>query len=104
MRQARRGVFETNSSSTHSMTICTKKEYDRFVANDLMYDTERDKLVPYSSLLLKEKNKYGYYRYRDLANLGNLDDRWPWMETYNHRFTTPGGDEMVAFGTYGYDG
>ncbi len=29
-RQIRRGVFETNSSSTHSLTMCSKKEYDEF--------------------------------------------------------------------------
>ena len=28
MYQIRQGVFETNSSSTHSLCICTKKEYE----------------------------------------------------------------------------
>lgn len=28
MKQVRRGVFETNSSSTHSITICTEDEYE----------------------------------------------------------------------------
>ena len=27
-RQVRRGVFETNSSSTHSITMCSNKEYE----------------------------------------------------------------------------
>lgn len=29
-RQIRRGVYETNSSSTHSITMCSEKEYDEF--------------------------------------------------------------------------
>ena len=29
-RQIRRGVFETNSSSTHSLTICLKSDYDKW--------------------------------------------------------------------------
>lgn len=28
--QVRSGVFETNSSSTHSLNICTKSDYDRW--------------------------------------------------------------------------
>ena len=27
-RKIRRGVFETNSSSTHSLTICTEEEFE----------------------------------------------------------------------------
>ena len=29
-RQIRKGVFETNSSSTHSLTICLKSDFDRW--------------------------------------------------------------------------
>lgn len=29
-RQVRREVFETNSSSTHSITMCMKSDYDRW--------------------------------------------------------------------------
>ena len=38
MKQVRRGVFETNSSSTHSITICTEDEYEKFKRGELMYD------------------------------------------------------------------
>lgn len=31
-------------------------------------------------------------------------DELTWLETYAHNFITPSGDEMVAFGAYGYDG
>ncbi|WP_313584682.1 hypothetical protein [Lacrimispora sp.] len=28
-RQIRRGVFETNSSSTHSLTMCSEEEFEK---------------------------------------------------------------------------
>jgi hypothetical protein len=31
----RQGVFETNSSSTHSFTICHKEDYDRWVKGEI---------------------------------------------------------------------
>lgn len=44
-RQIRRGVFETNSSSTHSLTMCSKEEYDKWVRGELVYDRYDEKLV-----------------------------------------------------------
>lgn len=43
MRTLRTGVFETNSSSTHSITMCTQDEYDRWKDGELYYleDSER---------------------------------------------------------------
>lgn len=34
MLQVRQGVFETNSSSTHSLNICTQEEFDAWTAKD----------------------------------------------------------------------
>lgn len=34
MLQVRQGVFETNSSSTHSLNICTQEEFDDWIAKD----------------------------------------------------------------------
>lgn len=41
MRLVRRRVFETNSSSTHSLTICTKDEFKKFEDGELFYYDER---------------------------------------------------------------
>lgn len=38
MLQIRRGVFETNSSSTHSITIAPKDEFDAWVAGDVYFN------------------------------------------------------------------
>lgn len=94
MRQVRHGVFETNSSSTHSIVICTKEQYKLFGEKEMMYDRYSQKLVPYSELLIKTEP----YRYRCENDFGSD------LEYYYHPFTTPSGDEMVAFGEYGYDG
>lgn len=98
MKQVRRGVFETNSSSTHSITICTEDEYEKFKRGELMYDRWNEELVLKSSTLVKGENK----QYCTYENLG--DNGWSYLDVYSHRFTTPSGDKMVAFGTYGRDG
>lgn len=46
MYQIRQGVFETNSSSTHSMCICTEEEFANFNGNKAMWDKNTGKIVP----------------------------------------------------------
>lgn len=36
-RQIRRGVFETNSSSVHSITMCSDSEFDRWENGELLF-------------------------------------------------------------------
>lgn len=38
MRQIRRGVFETNSSSTHSITICPQETYNKWLNGTVLYN------------------------------------------------------------------
>ena len=42
----RYGVFETNSSSSHSLCVCTKEEYEKFKKGDLVLDIYESKLIP----------------------------------------------------------
>lgn len=37
MRIVRKGVFETNSSSTHSITMCMKSDYDKWSNGELYF-------------------------------------------------------------------
>lgn len=46
MYQIRHGVFETNSSSTHSLCICTEDEFTDFKCNKAMWDKNTNKIVP----------------------------------------------------------
>lgn len=97
MISIRRNVFETNSSSTHSMTICTKSEYEQWKNGELLFDRYRDELVKPEDI--KEKNDYRYQTYDAYTN----DDEC-YLEGYCESYTTPSGDEIVIFGEYGYDG
>lgn len=99
MKQIRRSVFETNSSSTHSITVCTEGEYEKFERGELMYDRWNEKLVPKSSTIEEGDEDCQYCTYENLS-----DNGWGSLDVYSHRFTTPSGDKMVVFGTYGYDG
>lgn len=94
MISVRKNVFETNSSSTHSLCICTENEYDKFKNGDMMYDDYNEELQFVSDKELEEDE----YRYKSYENMGE------WLEFYEEHFTTPSGDKMVAFGEYGYDG
>ena len=45
MIQIRKNVFETNSSSTHSLCICTEDEYNKWQKGELLYDRWSDKFA-----------------------------------------------------------
>ena len=117
MIKIRRKTFETNSSSTHSITMCSKDDFDRWVNGELYWDRygngyekgsflsyeELDKLYhkdpTYSSKYTLEDFMegdaiYTYERYMD-----EID-----FETFQETYTTPNGEKVVAFGYYGFDG
>ena len=43
--QIRRSIFETNSSSTHSITMVSGSEYDKWKNGELLYDIDNETLV-----------------------------------------------------------
>lgn len=45
MRLIRSGVFETNSSSTHSLTICTEEEFEKWKNGEMWYDYDNERLL-----------------------------------------------------------
>ena len=138
-RQIRFGVFETNSSSTHSLQICTKDEFNRWVDGELLLDSYNDNFVTADSIktltedekknvkewydkrrqkywkswdeLTEEEHEELYqeeldsklsdsYRYKTHNDYMYYGD----LETFTQSYTSPSGDELVAFGYYGYDG
>lgn len=147
--QVRQGVFETNSSSTHTLTICTKEDYEDWEHGDKFWlDNDWGKLQTNKSFVTPEEleeltEKYNeeeqkridagdeYAKVLDMDKVLNErrdydswnDSYWDterssleaytiddWyarngdLETYARSFTSPSGDEMVAFGAFGYDG
>ena len=127
MRQIRRGVFETNSSSVHSITMCTADEYRDFANGDKWYieydfglpDEWRGKtwITPQEArdLMIKKAKEKGWDEnpadmtdeeflkeygdwFTSIDTLGN-----GWFETFEAEYTTPSGEKVVAFGYYGHD-
>ena len=148
MIQVRRGVFETNSSSTHSLSVTTEDDYDKWAnGGDEYYLTDTydifRRYLPdgedgvYSREVIQNAineyakwsdEHYGYSESFDTHVLEHSDDieieeerrnsriydlgiytyyDWQYkndyMELYEQHFTTPSGDKMIAFGSYGYD-
>lgn len=58
MRTVRIGIFETNSSSTHVLTICSEEDYDKFAKGDLEMDCGCDKLVTFAEMYDEMKKWY----------------------------------------------
>ena len=121
-RQVRRGVFETNSSSTHSLTMMMKSDYDRWHKEQLYlykggYGWEFSKPVV-NQLYTKDevmsfaKNNRYYHDEEEIDNetmsdMGFVswdDEGSEYLEGFYQEFTTPSGETIVAFGEYGYNG
>lgn len=121
-RQIRRGVYETNSSSVHSITMCTGEEYSKWENNEILYWEEEDKFGTREEIIEELKVRRWYSgklcypdtNWEDEDEVNDIfsdeqiktyeeffDDEW--YETYSDIYTTPNGEEVVAFGYYGHD-
>ena len=100
MKQIRRNVFETNSSSTHSITMCMKSDYDRWIAGELVFNYWRDELVEITPEVKAEmEGSYGRYLTYEQFNDYNYVEH----EHFKTTFKTENNEEIVAFGYYGHD-
>ena len=122
MISVRRGVFETNSSSTHSLTMCSESDYDKWKKGELLFDNWNDEFITkeeYKKIYEEEKRKYlekysnkteedfeDYFN--DDENYYNFDEFWNRYdydyETFSDSYTTSSGEKVIAFGYYGYNG
>lgn len=128
-RKIRYGVFETNSSSSHSLTMCSAEEFKKWQNGEMLFDEWNENFVPAIPLSDDEKrdveNAYEGGKpwhklsdeeknaeYIDYARANGLvdedyqtyeeymnDDE---LEPYEQSYKTEGGEEIVAFGKYGY--
>ena len=114
--QIRRGVFETNSSNTHSLTICTKEKYDKWKENKLFFDFDRgEKFFTKDELEIEMKSSKYFDKESYEEDPDDFFDIWAednefylfddwgdeYLEQFYEEFITPSGDEMVAFGEFG---
>lgn len=91
------GVWETNSSSVHSMCMCTKDEFEKFQKGELVYYEGVDKLI--NPKEIDVDGDYGVYDYSNYWKYCKPDG----CEGYIESYVTPTGDEIVAFGYFGFD-
>ena len=121
-KQIRRGVFETNSSSTHSLTMMMKSDYERWENEGLyMYQGSgwswdfnkpvKNHLYTKDEAIEFLKNRRSYkgeeiddYDLRDYDFISWDDEGSEYLEGFYEEFITPSGETIVAFGEYGYDG
>ena len=99
--QMRSNVFETNSSSTHSIAICTENDYKAFKKGKKLID--RNSLKLYNSVeegMAQDKwsEEEDFMTYEEFEEYVS-----EYYEEFEEKFTTPSGDKVVAFGYYGYD-
>jgi hypothetical protein len=100
-RSIRVGVFETNSSSTHSLCIVSQEEYNKWERGELVFDRDRYELVTLDEMKSHQNDEYfdeDNYQ-TESAYFDDCD-----LEGFTERYTTKSGDDIVVFGKYGYSG
>ena len=99
-RQIRRGVFETNSSSVHSLTMCMESDFNKWVAGELVWSRWGDELIPITDEIKKsiEEDEREYLTYEQFNDYNYID-----YETFEDSYTTPNGETVKSFGYYGHD-
>lgn len=108
--QIRRGIFETNSSSTHSITMCTKDDYTRWENGELIYDSCKGKLIPISDEKYQnwknnkdEEDDGGYKDYMTYNEFFDYFCDYCNFEDFEEDYISPSGEHIIAFGYYGYE-
>jgi hypothetical protein len=122
MRLVRKNVFETNSSSTHSITMCSESDFDKWKKGEMYWNRWNEELVPKEEVekeMAKLKEEFisehpdydkddidweeqledylnsdkEYYTYEEFNNYDYIE-----YETFEDSY-----DGVVAFGYYGMD-
>lgn len=121
MLNIRGKVFETNSSSVHTLAIAKENEYEQWVNGELLY-LDVDSVyfpneVPSKQFFTLEEAKefFNYLRtFNEYLDDNDFDTTFVtfnhyiysdyWLENYSERHETESGDRIVVFGKYGRDG
>ena len=121
MIQIRKNVFETNSSSTHSLVMAVASEFDKWEAGEYYYcnswykwDEEnapaefKGKFKKGSFFSVAEVDAYyeaigGERDSYDFRTYGEFCDN-EYLEYEEYSYTTPNGEVIKACAVYGYDG
>lgn len=108
--QIRKNVFETNSSSVHSMTLCTGDDYKKFSNGEILYDIVENKLVNKNDLTNPDEvytdwDDKEYKRYMtEKEFVEYIEEYYDYtMDTFCEKHLLSNGEEIWAFGYYGHD-
>ena len=103
-RQIRQNVFETNSSSVHSLTICSEEDFKKWENGELAYDKVDEILVPLTNDVLESMKKYKNYKtYGIYLTREDFDEYTYDYKMYEQHEVLDTGEKIVAFGYYGYN-
>lgn len=98
--QIRRGTFETNSSSVHSLTMCMESDYDKWVAGELAWSRWNNELVSITDEVKTsmDADERAYLTYEQFIDWDYLE-----YEKFQQTYHTPNKKIVKAFGYYGHD-
>lgn len=121
MIQIRRNIFETNSSSVHSITLCSENEFQKWKNGEIFFDRCEEKFLTFEEaekvkkeqerererLIERYGDDYFYDEVRPLTyeqffDWQGDDSYLDYMEKYQTHKNI-GGVDIVAFGYYGHD-
>ena len=127
MIKIRYGVFETNSSSVHTLSIAQNDEIDKLRNGELLVNLgyNRSKyVISYKDALeelMETIDEYGSIEDKNIISSGDQEEIYrlmyeydiaerfecylesEYLEPYTEEFTTPKGDRILVFGRYGHD-
>ena len=72
-RQIRRGVYETNSSSTHSLTMCSEEEFEQWKNGELLFDEWGSESFVKANSLSDDDKKYAAQDYENHNDVFSID-------------------------------
>ena len=127
MKTIRIGTFETNSSSTHSITMCMESDFLKWKNGEMYWHRWNDELVSKEEAekeMAKLREEFiadnpdfdenneewkekleqyinedkMYYTYEEFNDYDYIE-----YETFVDKYNTPNGDTVVALGYYGQD-
>ena len=111
--QIRRGVFETNSSSTHSMVVMDHDDFTKWFHGDLYWNPEANIFhSPEEAVELRKQYKensrwpvdeFGRYDHCPITYFEWVGDQGDYLEDFSETHTTKSGDVVKIFGYYGHD-
>lgn len=89
MKQIRKNVFETNSSSTHTLAICTEDEYKDWKDGKLLFNKWNETFVKNSINITKQdkveaEERYNTYKGKYYKDWSELTESEREEYTYNY--------------------